>query len=260
MATQNVGNDPESNEPKRLYRSKVNRIFAGICGGFAEYFNIDVMIVRIIFLILLFFNGLGILLYLISLIVMNENPEQSAADRKPSENTAIYWGIGLILFGLMLLSPRLSWQFLPFHPFHWYWLDFWPFDWDRFWPVIIILLGVLYLIYIYHQNRVQETAGKSLKKLYRSRNEKVIGGVCGGLAQQLNVDPVLIRLLWVVLALTTKILLGVIIYILWMIFIPEEPLSVSPEPEKPTSEKPKKAPRRVKKLPKKDEPKQEETN
>lgn len=49
---------------KRLYRSK-ERIIAGVCGGIAEYFGIDPVIVRILWLILTFIGGSGILVYAI---------------------------------------------------------------------------------------------------------------------------------------------------------------------------------------------------
>lgn len=50
---------------KRLYRSITDRKIAGICGGLAEYFNIDPAIVRVVFLSLILLWGWGIILYLI---------------------------------------------------------------------------------------------------------------------------------------------------------------------------------------------------
>ena len=40
-----------------------------------------------------------------------------------------------------------------------------------------------------------------IRRLYRSKKDKIIGGVCGGIAEYFNVDPVIIRLLWVVAVL-----------------------------------------------------------
>jgi len=59
----------------------------------------------------------------------------------------------------------------------------------------------------------------SAKKLYRSRKDKVIAGVCGGVAEYFNVDPVLVRILWV-LAIFVKGL-GLVAYVLCWILIPE---------------------------------------
>ena len=60
---------------KRLYRSKTDRKLAGVCGGVAEYFNIDPTIVRVIWAILAFFYGTSILLYLIMAFVVPEKPD-----------------------------------------------------------------------------------------------------------------------------------------------------------------------------------------
>jgi phage shock protein PspC (stress-responsive transcriptional regulator) len=56
-----------------------------------------------------------------------------------------------------------------------------------------------------------------LKKLYRSDNEKMICGVCGGIAEYFNVDPTLIRLLWVVLTFSGP---GLLAYFIAAIIIP----------------------------------------
>ncbi len=60
-----------------------------------------------------------------------------------------------------------------------------------------------------------------IKRLYRSRNERMLGGVCGGLADYLNADPTLIRLLFVVFALAGGP--GIIAYLLFWIIVPLEP-------------------------------------
>lgn len=59
---------------KRLYRSETQRSIAGVCGGLAEYFGLDVTIVRIIFVILGISAGPGVLLYIILWVIM---PEES---------------------------------------------------------------------------------------------------------------------------------------------------------------------------------------
>ena len=60
-----------------------------------------------------------------------------------------------------------------------------------------------------------------IKRLYRSRHDKVLGGVCAGIADYFHVDPVLVRLLWVIFALIMGT--GIIAYIIAWIIIPEEP-------------------------------------
>ena len=59
------------------------------------------------------------------------------------------------------------------------------------------------------------------RKLYRSRTNRKLGGVCGGLAQYFNTDAKLIRVLFVVLALLGGP--GLVIYLLMWILVPEEP-------------------------------------
>jgi phage shock protein C len=59
------------------------------------------------------------------------------------------------------------------------------------------------------------------KKLYRSTSDKMIAGVCGGLAKYFNMDPTLMRVIFVALALIGGP--GVILYIILWIFVQEEP-------------------------------------
>ena len=59
------------------------------------------------------------------------------------------------------------------------------------------------------------------KKLYRSVNQKMLGGVCGGLAEYLDVDVTIIRLLWVGLALVTAFLPMTFFYIIAWIVMPQ---------------------------------------
>ncbi|MFH2027928.1 MAG: PspC domain-containing protein [Nanoarchaeota archaeon] len=62
--------------------------------------------------------------------------------------------------------------------------------------------------------------GKKVKKLYRSKQERILGGVCGGISEYLNVDPTLIRLLWILFAFMGGS--GVLAYIIAWIIIPEK--------------------------------------
>ena len=57
---------------KRLYRSRDDRMIAGVCGGLGEYFSIDPTIVRLILLFLMLWGGGGVLVYLLAWIVIPE--------------------------------------------------------------------------------------------------------------------------------------------------------------------------------------------
>lgn len=55
---------------KKLYKSQSNRLICGVCGGIAEYFNIDPTLVRLIFAFIGLWAGSGIIFYIIAAVVM----------------------------------------------------------------------------------------------------------------------------------------------------------------------------------------------
>ncbi|OIO26216.1 hypothetical protein AUJ14_02345 [Candidatus Micrarchaeota archaeon CG1_02_55_22] len=57
------------------------------------------------------------------------------------------------------------------------------------------------------------------KRLYRSSSDKMLGGVCGGIAEYFSVDPTLVRVLWVVLSLAYG--MGVLLYLLLWLLVPK---------------------------------------
>lgn len=59
---------------KRLYKSQTNKMICGVCGGVAEYLNIDPTIIRLIWAVLILAVGTGLLAYIIAAIIMPENP------------------------------------------------------------------------------------------------------------------------------------------------------------------------------------------
>lgn len=60
---------------KKLYRSKTNKKILGVCGGIAEYFDIDATIVRLILVLAVLFAGVGVLAYLIAALIMPVKPD-----------------------------------------------------------------------------------------------------------------------------------------------------------------------------------------
>lgn len=71
---------------KRLYRSRDNRMIAGVCGGLGEYFNIDPTLIRLLFVAAVFFGiGGGALAYLIMMILVPEEPWQQASEDEVGE-------------------------------------------------------------------------------------------------------------------------------------------------------------------------------
>jgi phage shock protein C len=61
-------------EPKRLYRSRKERIIGGVCGGLGKYFNIDPVFARLILAVLFLCAGIGLVAYIIAWIIVPEEP------------------------------------------------------------------------------------------------------------------------------------------------------------------------------------------
>jgi phage shock protein C len=59
------------------------------------------------------------------------------------------------------------------------------------------------------------------KKLYRSREHRVISGILGGLGEYFNIDPVILRLLYLLITIATGVIPGVIAYLVAIFIVPE---------------------------------------
>ena len=60
---------------KKLYRSKTDKKLCGVCGGLAEYLNMDATIIRLILILAVLFAGCGLLAYIIAALVIPNKPE-----------------------------------------------------------------------------------------------------------------------------------------------------------------------------------------
>lgn len=79
-----------------------------------------------------------------------------------------------------------------------------------------------------HHERIIETPqsqrttqNSTIKRLYRSGKDKILGGVCGGIAEYLSIDPVIVRILWIIATLIWGT--GILLYIILWIIIPRNP-------------------------------------
>ncbi|NUN11569.1 PspC domain-containing protein [Candidatus Micrarchaeota archaeon] len=75
-------------------------------------------------------------------------------------------------------------------------------------------------------SEIEKIAGKTSekiknKRLYRSGKDKLLGGVCGGIAEYLEIDPVIVRLFWVLITLAWGF--GLLLYLIAWIIIPKNP-------------------------------------
>lgn len=147
---------------KKLYRSARDKYLAGVCGGIAHYFNVDPVIIRLIFFIAAVMGGGGILAYLILSVVLPVKPfyttfdaEASVVDEDPPESTSgssnddaeprkarkawspahvpksnLIAGVALILVGAAFLAGNF--------------IDSLKFS--NLWPVVLIALGAIILL------------------------------------------------------------------------------------------------------------------
>jgi phage shock protein C len=148
---------------KRLYRSRTDRVIWGVCGGLAKYFDIDPVIVRVVAVLLIFADGLGILAYIIMAIVVplegskvatpreavKENIEdikasageiRSTFERKEGKSEgetdlrrrrSIFLGFLILAIAIIILLSNLGF--------------FWWFHWGIFIGLVILVIG-LYII------------------------------------------------------------------------------------------------------------------
>lgn len=63
---------------------------------------------------------------------------------------------------------------------------------------------------------------EKVKKIYRSKKDRVLAGVCGGIAEYLKVDSTVVRLLWSLVTIFTGFILGIIAYLVAFLLIPEK--------------------------------------
>jgi phage shock protein PspC (stress-responsive transcriptional regulator) len=92
----------EAQEPRRLYRSRGDRLIGGVCGGLGRYFNIDPVIVRIAAVVLLLFGGASALAYLAFLLLVPEEPLEGQPPPPPADRNKVATAIAigaLVLIG-----------------------------------------------------------------------------------------------------------------------------------------------------------------
>lgn len=206
-----------NSEHKHLFRSRTDRFISGVCGGIADYFQIDGNIVRIIFIILGFTGGIGIILYIAGLIILPENPNEEESKTNKVSNSLIF-GFILIAIGGFLLLRELG----MFHYFR-----FFDFSLSTIWGLILIGIGIILLFQVKKQPVFADKEEnidsiQSEKKLYRSKSDKMLAGICGGLSKYFDIDSSIIRIGWV-LATFFSVGIGVLVYIILIFVFPEEP-------------------------------------
>ncbi len=129
---------------RRLCRSRKNRIVAGVAGGLGEYFDIDPVLVRVIFVVATLASGVGILAYIILWIVVpyerfefQQNASTAEGDSNMGQNTEVYGyhnrkqrgsvvgGLVLVVLGVLFLAQN----YIP------------DFHFSDTWPLILVAIG-----------------------------------------------------------------------------------------------------------------------
>ncbi len=145
-------------ETRKVYRSQTDKVIAGVCGGLAQYFDIDPVLLRIAFVLLAIFGGGGVLIYIILWIVVPVKPldfsAYQAATPPPPEEEYRPTGeegsqqappppppmkssarkTGSLLGGLILVLVGILFLFREF---------VWDFPIAKFWPVILVAIGAV---------------------------------------------------------------------------------------------------------------------
>ena len=177
-------------EPKRLYRSHRDRMIAGVCGGVAEYFNIDPAIVRIIWVLSCFTGGIGIILYLAALVIVPLNPEQSEAKKKePSRDSKALIGALLIVLGIIILAH-----------------------------IALIAVGLALIFFRGRDNEIPPS--NEVKRLYRRGTGRMFLGVASGTADYFHIDPTIARLCWAGALFITGGVMLIVYFVLYFV-LPE---------------------------------------
>ena len=196
---------------KRLYRSRANHILGGVCGGLGDYFRLDPVLIRLIWLILILFGGIGLILYIIAWVIIPLEEEEPAKKPLPEPQGVgkgrFWWGLVLVAMGAVLWGSQFRFIYWPIIPgVHLQSRDFVP--------IALVLVGI-YILYTFGR----AAAGKGW--LYRSRDDRKLVGVCGGVAEYFKVDATLVRVLWVAGAFFYGT--AILLYLVLMVALPEKP-------------------------------------
>ncbi len=95
--------------PRRLTRSRSDRVLGGVCGGLAAYFRIDPIIVRLGALLLVLAGGAGILLYLAAVLLVPAEGDAAAADGPTAGRVATVAGVVVLAIALLSIGGGLGW-------------------------------------------------------------------------------------------------------------------------------------------------------
>lgn len=197
----------------RISKSRDNKILFGVCGGIAEYLKINSAIVRFIFLISVLLGGIGLIAYIILIFLIPKSFDYSILSIEKLNQIAnekkLFYGLALTTIGVIWLLDNLD-IILP--------ETFVELFEQHFIPLLLIVIGILLIFRNTKQIEVNMENQNQPKKLTLSDN-KMIFGVCAGIGEYLNVDPTVIRIVWVIFTLVS-FGAGIILYLICRFIIP----------------------------------------
>ena len=211
-----------SRSGKRLYKSRKNKIVDGVCGGIAHYLNLDPTIVRLAFVVItLLGGGVLIVLYVAGMIIMPRAGDESEESPRSSAGRGYLLGIVLVVVGAFVLLGNFD--VLP-----WQLWRFWHIPWGIMWGIFLIFIGAMLMVSRRGAGEAeagQEEIGEAEergdpKRLFRTRKDRRIAGVCGGIADYFGMDATIVRLAWV-LGTIASVGTGVLVYFVMAIVVPE---------------------------------------
>jgi phage shock protein C len=226
-----------TNQQRRLYRNRTNKVIAGVCSGLGEYLNVDTIIVRLIWILLTLLGGAGIIAYIIACFIIPEKPIEAGQTTPPQIHDFTAGRIFGFLFvgaGIAILLDNLD--ILSFH-------RWWHMSWEFVFPGLLILAGIYFLTKHNKistaqqaqeppitgdqpsQDQTPHPASSSneepkMKVLRRSINDKKLFGICGGAGEYFDVDPTIIRIAYAIFTVVSGGA-GILIYLLMYLIIPE---------------------------------------
>jgi len=232
----------EAQALKRLFRSADNKIISGVAGGVAEYLNLAPTIVRLLWVLVTLFTGGAAFWAYVALwlfLPVGDNARGQVADPAIKLDEKSLGVVAWILIGLGVLWLLANFGILPF-------------IWQSlrgvmhliglvFWPLVLLAGGWLILSKLGHTDAIAQKVrggipeGDSVKEsvrsgyhtvrektpLKRSADDRMLLGVCAGIARWLNIDPIIVRILWALFSLASMGT-GVILYVIMAIIMPED--------------------------------------
>ena len=219
--TEHAGSNP-AQETRKLRKSATDKIIDGVCGGLARYFGIDSNIVRLLVIAFSVFSiGAGVVFYLVAMLLMptaerTEPTETIPRGKQKSSTAGLVIGVIVTIVGLsLLLNVHI------FSPFGSIWHSFGRLSL----PLILILVGGALLLETGSKKagipRDQGAEMATGGRLARSLKDRKISGVCGGIGEHFGVDPTLVRIAFVLLAIAS-LGLSVILYFILAFVLPRD--------------------------------------